>query len=101
RDLSPGEPPLGRFLVAPVLAGKEPAREREVREEADPELLARRQNLVLGLPFDERVVVLGRDEAGESRVARDLLSGLDLPGGEVGRADPAHLPVVDELVERA
>ena len=82
-DLLTGEASLGRLLAATVLAGEQPAREREVRQEADPEPLARRQHLVLRLALDERVVVLDGDEARRAPVARRGLGGLDLLGGEV------------------
>ena len=66
-----------------------------------PSLSQSGQHFVLGLALDERVVVLHGDEAVEAGTARDLLGGFDLLGGEVGRADPAHLALVDEVVERA
>src|SRR5205807_4183311 len=37
----------------------------------------------------------------EAGSARDLLGGVDLLRGEVRGADPAHLALVDEVVERA
>src|SRR5205823_4380873 len=83
-----------------VLAREQAAREREVRQKTEAELLARRQELVLGLALDERVMVLRRDEPVEAGTARDLFRGFDLLGGEVRGADPAHFAVVDEVVQR-
>src|SRR5581483_4079062 len=44
-DVAPGEASLGRLLPAPVLAGEETAREREVRQHPDAEALAGGQDL--------------------------------------------------------
>src|SRR5581483_9572080 len=87
--------------AARVLAGEEPAREREVREEAEPEPLACGQHLVLWLALDERVLVLDGDEPREAALAGDVLRLLDLRGREVRAAGPAHRALPHELVQRA
>ena len=53
---------LGRRLAAAVLAGEQAAREREVRQQAEPEPLARGDQVALGVAREPRVLVLRRDE---------------------------------------
>src|SRR5439155_17797542 len=61
RDLLAGETrPLRRRRTAVVLAGEETAREREVRDEAEPEPLAGWQQLALGVAREPRVLALLR-----------------------------------------
>src|SRR5581483_3280803 len=98
-DLAAGEPAFRRVLAAAVLAGQEPAREREERQHADAEALARGEDLVLDAALDERVVVLRADEAGEVALARGRVRLLDLRRGVVRRADVAHLAFLHELVQ--
>ena len=91
----------GRRLVAAVLAGQQAAREREVREQAEPEPLAGGDQVVLGLALEPRVLVLRRHEPREAAPRGDRVRLLDLRGREVRRADVAHLARADELVHRA
>ena len=91
--------PGGRGVAAAVLAGQQPAREREVREEADPELARD-----AAAPPPRR-----RGGAGCTRSARDDRPSraprrgrlLEMLGARSSRADLAHLALGDELVERA
>ena len=62
---------LRRRLAAPVLAGEQAAREREVRDEADAEPLAGRQQLVLRAAREPRVLVLLRGERRQLALAGD------------------------------
>ena len=92
---------LGARLTAAVLARQQAAREREVREHADPEPVADGQELCLGLPPEQRILVLRAHRprpAVPLREAVDLLDGTRL---EVRVADVTDLPFADELVERA
>ena len=61
--------PSRRRLAAPVLAGQQAAREREVGDEAEPELPAARQHVPLGLALEQAVLVLERDERGQTAPA--------------------------------
>src|SRR5206468_10072594 len=58
-DLLSGEArPRRRRLAAPVLAREQAAREREVRDEADAELGAGGQHVLLGAALEQAVAVL-------------------------------------------
>ena len=57
---------LGRRLAAPVLAGEEAACEGEIGDEPDPEALAGRQQLRLGVARDPRVLALLGHERGQT-----------------------------------
>jgi hypothetical protein len=99
RSLPPPAPPLFPPPPAPVLAGEQAARERKERQHPDSEPLAGRQDLVLDLTLDERVVVLRRHEADEPPLARNAVRVFDLLRREVGRADVPHRSLLDELVQ--
>ena len=97
-----GEPRALRWRrVALVLAGQEPARQREERQQPHPVRLDRRHELALDVAHEKAVLVLARGEGIEvPRLGRPLR--LDhLPGGEVRAADVADLALAHEIVERA
>ena len=76
---------LGRRLAAAVLAGQQPAREREVRDQPEPEPLARRDQVVLGVAGEPRVLVLRRDEPRQPALgARASSASSTCAAGEVG-----------------
>src|SRR5581483_11684623 len=91
--------PGRRRLPAAHLAGEQAAREREVRDQTEPELLERRYELGLRVAREQRVLVLGRDEPGEAALPRERVRVAHLLRGEVRRADVAHLAGANELVE--
>src|SRR5438270_444382 len=101
RYLASGEPPFLRRLPQRMLPGQQPAREREIRQHADPEAVAGPEHVVLCVALDEAVLVLRRDEARPSTVARNRVRLLDLRRGEVRGAGPTHLALAHELVECA
>ena len=82
RDLAPVQPRARRRRrVARDLSGEEPAREREVRDEPEPEPRAGRQQLGLGVAAQQRVLALLRDE----RVRRKRADALECLGPVVRR----------------
>ena len=89
-DLLIGEPrPLGRRLVAAVLAGEQAAREREVRHEADAELRAGGQYLLFGAALEQAVAVLhDRDGRGGRGLAK--LGRVHVRDAEVARLARLH-----------
>ncbi len=93
--------PSGAGPAAAVLAGQQTAREREVREQPDPEPLADRDQVALGLAREPRVLVLRRDERRKPALGRDAVGLLDLRRAQVRRADEPHLALAHELVHRA
>ena len=78
---------LGRRSVARDLAGEEPAREREERDEAEPEPLAGGQHLGFGLAAQPGVLALLRDVRGRG----DRLGAFEGRGAIVRRAVGANL----------
>src|SRR5205085_12423540 len=86
---------------AAVLAGEEAARQWEVRNQAESELLERRNELGLDVTLQQRVLVLGRDERRPATRVCEAVGSAHLGGGEVRRADVTHLACFDELFERA
>ena len=92
---------LGRRLAAAVLAGQEAAREREVRDQPDPEL-ARRPGAARSRPRARaRSTRSGRRRSVRARARPRRVRLADLRGREVRGADVAHLPSRHELVQRA
>ena len=87
-------------LAAPVLAGEQPVREREVREDPDAVREAGGRELAFDRAVEERVAVLRADVAAGAGVAGERVGVGDLPGSEVRRPDVADLALADELVER-
>jgi hypothetical protein len=57
------QPRSGCDRSAPVLAGQEPAREREVRDVRDAELAAEREHIGVVPTLEQRVVVVQRRDA--------------------------------------
>ena len=92
--------PLRRRGASVVLAGEDPARERDVGDEADPEPLTCRQELPLGSGLQPGVLALLGHERRQSPLGRDRVRLLDHLRGEVGGADRAHGALLDELVQR-
>ena len=62
RPCSARREPSGAGSPAPVLPGEQAAREREVRQQPEPEPLAGRDQVALGVAREPRVLVLRRDE---------------------------------------
>ena len=95
------EPRVGRELcAAPVLAGEQAGRQREVRDDAEPELDGGGHDRLLDtarqqVPFDLRTAEPGPT----GRPRRPPLGGADLLGVDVRRRDVQHLALVDQLVE--
>src|SRR5262249_28582231 len=77
--------PFGTGLVPLVLACQQAAREREVRQHAGPEALARREQLLLYVASQQRVLVLRAHRHSQSAVATDRVDLLHLPRLEIGR----------------
>ena len=91
-SVAPGQPrAAGAGLAAAVLAGQQPRGEREERDEAESEPLARGQHLALGLADEQAVLVLDRGEPGQAVLARDRVGLVELRGAEVRGADRADL----------
>src|SRR5207244_5261715 len=68
--------PLRPRLAAAVLAGQQPARKREVRQHSDAEPLAHRQELLLRLAVQQRILIPRADRTSPAPLAcepRDLL----------------------------
>jgi len=93
--------PSGRVGAPAVLPREQSAREREVREHADPQALARRQQLFLSLAAQERVLVLRTYRPRKSLLTTERVDLLNLRGPEIRVPDVAHLSFAHELVERA
>jgi hypothetical protein len=89
----------GRRLVAPVLAAEQAGVEREERQQAEPELLTGRHHLGLDLALEQAVPVLRADERGQVAGPGGPVGVGDLPTGEVGVAQVAHLARADQVVE--
>src|SRR5260370_678974 len=101
QPLNCSEPrPLGHG-IALVFAAEEPARQREIGQEAEAVGFYRRQQLALDVAGDEAVLVLAGDEGVEGAVARGPGRLDHLPRCVVGAADVAHLALAHEVVERA
>src|SRR2546427_6833319 len=84
----------GEVLEAVDLPGEEPAPERAVGHEADPELAARRQDLVLGVARPQRILGLQRaDRVHGVRAAQRRRRRL-------GEPQVAHLARAHELLHR-
>src|SRR5205823_4216887 len=97
-DLAPMQARAGRrCLSAAVLAGQEAAREREVGDEAEAEALAGREQLALGVAFEQRVLALLRDVWAFGQPCGFLQLRRTVVRCPVG----ASLPLAHELVERA
>jgi hypothetical protein len=92
---------LRQRLATLVLPGEKAARQREVRQHAKPELLARRHELALDPPVEQVVLVLSRRVRRQAPVPRDPGGVGDLPAAEVGAADVPHLARAHDVVERA
>ena len=100
-DLAPLEPrPLRTRLAAPVLAGEQAAREREVGHEAHVQSLRERQHVVLGFTLEQAVLVLDGDEPRPAVRLRQLVGLGQLLGGEVRASDGARQPLRHELLHR-
>ena len=91
---------LGCVLAAPVLAGEHPAGQREERQQPDTVVLQRRHEIVLDVALQPVVLVLRADEPLEVTRARGPFRLGDLPPGEVGRTEVAHLARAHEIVQR-
>src|SRR5262249_5133007 len=97
-----GEPGSCRpRLTASVLAGEQAAGEREVRQDAEAEPLADGQQILLWIPVQERVAVLGTDGPRPAVLTCESVDLRHLRGFEVRVPEVAHLSLADELVERA
>ena len=77
------------------LPGQEALAERAEGDEADPELLERRQDLRLGLAPPERVFALERGDRLDGVCAADRLHAC------LGQPEVPHLARVDQLLDRA
>ena len=94
-----GEPgALRRGLAAPVLARQQARGQREERQEAQAEVVAGRQHLAFHVALQQRIEVLGRDEAGLA--GRAPVGVGDLPAAVVGVAEVADLALGDQVVQR-
>ena len=76
-------------------AGEEALAERAVGHEADAQLLARGQHLLLGTPPPQRVLAL------HGRHRLDRVRSSDRLGGRLGHAEVLHLAGLDEFLDRA
>src|SRR5207244_4880786 len=89
-------PVVGREIVRRLeAAGEEPAAERAVGDEPDPQLTAQRKNLLLRIARPKRVLGLQRRDAVHAMRATDRV------GGRLGEAEIADLPRFHELRHRA
>ena len=91
----------GSRLAAAVLAGQQAVLQREERQHAQPEPLARGDHLALDVAVEQGVPVLHRDEPLEALGRRGPGRVRDLPPVEVRAADVAHLALVDQLGQRS
>src|SRR5207237_204217 len=83
-----------RLLAARVPSRQDAVAERPPGQQADAVAHAGGHNLRIHSAVEQAALVLGRDEARRALLARDKLGLDDLPGGEVGRADIAHLALL-------
>src|SRR5215210_3805602 len=83
---------LGQVLDAPPGAGQETTSQRAVGDEADPEVADGRQDLILRIPGEERVLAL----EGAHRVHR--MRPPDGLGPCLGEPQVSYLPRLDELL---
>jgi Trypsin len=90
-----------RFLATLDLAGEQAVGQREVGQHAEPELAGRGHQLRLGLPLQQRPVVLRGDEGLGAGLPRHVGGIGRLPAGQVGVAEIADLALADQLAERA
>ena len=93
--------PCLRLFVRLVFAGEHAAAERAPRNDAEAELLARRQNLHLDVARQNAVLRLQADQRLPTFCGDDQTRLDDLRGGPVRHADVAHLALPDEVVQRA
>ena len=91
---------FGRRLATPVFPCEQTTCKREVRDVRDPELPAERENILVVVAAQKVVVVLEDRETGSPALPRDAVGLDELPGREVRTSNRAHLPALDELVER-
>ena len=100
-DLPAVQPRSGLWRVlARHLAREQPAREREVGNEAETEPLARGQQVALGVALEPRVLALLRDVR-QAQSRSDRGCALERPRRVVRRAERAHLAFGDELGDDA
>ena len=92
--------PCGGLLAAAVLAGEQAVGQREVGDQAHPDVLQRGDQLLLGGPVVQRVLVLRGDERAQSLGARGPVRVHHLPGREVRAADVPDLALGHELGQR-
>ena len=111
--LHPVEPGLGdvglpagqpaarrRGLAAPDLPGEQPVGERVVRQHPQAERPGRGDHLGLGLPFEQRPVILRGDERLRACLPGQVRGVGDLPAGEVGVPEVADLTLGDQFAQR-
>ena len=91
----------GGRRVGGVLAGQEAAGQRVVGDHADVLLAAQRKQFVLDLAEQHVVARLHALEAGRPQLVALPQGEGQAPRLEVGAADVPHLPLVDEVVQRA
>ena len=83
------------FVFSSIFAGEKALAQRAEGHEADAELLERRQDLLLGLPPEQRIFALK---------CGDRLHGVRAADGlraRLGKAEVLHLAFADQLLDRA
>ena len=86
---------LSNVVFSSILPGEEALAQRAEGNEADPELLERRQHLLFGPPPPQRVLALDRgDRLDRVRAADRLHSGL-------GQAEVPDLALLDQILHRS
>ena len=89
-------PPLAA-TVAGVLAREESVGQREVGEDAEPQVHGRRKKVVFDVAGQKRVFVLGRDEGLEALRHGNLCGLARHVPGEVGVPDEANLALAHQV----
>ena len=95
RDSTPRMSPGAKRVFASIGAGEEPHAERAPRHEADPKLLARRDDFLLGSAPEHRVLVLDGGDRQRGMSRRSVSSPIS------ERPQCRTLPCVHQVLDRA